>query len=162
MNRSSDRILTTHTGSLPRPGRLAEQLAALEAGSLDDAERRALAERVRTEVAQLVARQVEVGMDVLSDGEMSKFSYTSYVQQRLTGFDGTSVPLTLSEFADFPGLAAGGTFTVANPSCTGPVAFCGAEALAADIANLTSALHDTPEVEGFMNAASPGMVWRMR
>lgn len=158
MNRSRERILTTHTGSLPRPAGLAEQLAALDAGSLAYGERSVLAERVRAAVAELVARQADVGLDVVSDGEMSKFSYATYVRQRVTGFDGSSEPLTLSEFADFPGLAARGTIRVLNPACTGPVAFCGARAVAADIGNLKAALRGTEGVEGFMNAASPGII----
>lgn len=158
MNGSDDRVLTTHTGSLPRPGSLAQELAALEAGSLSDAQQTALAARVREQVAQLVRRQVDTGIDLVSDGEMSKFSYTTYVQRRLTGFQGASRPLRLSEFADFPGLAASGTFTVSNPSCTGTVAFRGAEAIATDVENLTSALRETPCAQGFMNAASPGII----
>jgi 5-methyltetrahydropteroyltriglutamate--homocysteine methyltransferase len=158
MRRSQERILTTHTGSLPRPDGLGEQLAGLDAGSLSEVERTTLAVRVRTAVQQVVARQVDAGIDVISDGEMSKFSYTAYVTQRVTGFNGTSEPLTLSEFADFPGIAARGTITPPNPSCTGPVAFCGAHAVATDVANLTSALQDAPGAEGFMNAASPGII----
>jgi len=153
-----DRIRTTHTGSLPRPGGLAEQLAAFDAGSLDRGERAALAARVSGAVTRIVARQAGIGIDLVSDGEMSKFSYTTYVKQRVTGFEGATEPLTLSEFADFPGIAAQGTLTVPNPSCTGPVAFRGGEAVAADVANLKSALQATPGVEGFMNAASPGII----
>jgi 5-methyltetrahydropteroyltriglutamate--homocysteine methyltransferase len=158
MNRSEDRILTTHTGSLPRPDGLAEQLAAFDAGSLGHGERAALATRVSDAVTRIVARQDDIGIDVVSDGEMSKFSYTTYVKQRVTGFQGASEPLTLSEFADFPGLAGNGTLKVPNPSCTGPVAFRGGDAVAADVANLKSALQHTPRAEGFMNAASPGII----
>src|SRR5690242_4436026 len=100
MNRSEDRILTTHAGSLPRPDRLAEQLAAFDAGWLTDDERIALKTRVSEAVARIVARQAETGIDVVSDGEMSKFGYATYVKQRLTGFAGACTPLMLSEFAD--------------------------------------------------------------
>jgi len=158
MKRSQHRILTTHTGSLPRPGGLAEQLAAFDASSLGQGERAALATRVSGAVTRIVARQADIGIDVVSDGEMSKFSYTTYVKQRVTGFEGASEPLTLSEFADFPGIAASGTLRVSNPSCVGPVAFRGGDAVAADVTNLKSALQDTPGVEGFMNAASPGII----
>jgi 5-methyltetrahydropteroyltriglutamate--homocysteine methyltransferase len=158
MNRSKDRILITHTGSLPRPDGLAEPLAAFDAGSLGQGERATLAARVSNAVTRIVARQAGIGIDVVSDGEMSKFSYTTYVKQRVTGFEGASEPLTLSEFADFPGIAASGTLRVPNPSCVGPVTFRGGDAVAADVANLKSALQDIPEVEGFMNAASPGII----
>jgi 5-methyltetrahydropteroyltriglutamate--homocysteine methyltransferase len=158
MNRSEDRILTTHTGSLPRPGGLAEELAAFDAGSLTQAEQASLAGRVTEAVAGIVAQQADAGIDVVSDGEASKYSYTTYVKQRVTGFEGASEPLTLSEFADFPGIAASGTLRVPNPGCTGPVAFRGGEAVSADVANLQAALRATPGVQGFMNAASPGII----
>jgi 5-methyltetrahydropteroyltriglutamate--homocysteine methyltransferase len=158
MNRSEGRMLTTHTGSLPRPGQLAEQLGAFDAGSLTDAQRETLAGDVTRAVEDLIARQAEVGIDVVSDGEMSKFSYATYVKQRVTGFEGATEPLSLSEFADFPGIAARGSFSAPNPSCTGPVAFCGTDAVLADVDNLTAALRDKPGVEGFMNAASPGII----
>jgi 5-methyltetrahydropteroyltriglutamate--homocysteine methyltransferase len=158
MNRSEDRILTTHTGSLPRPGGLAQQLAAFEAGSLSQGERAALAARVSDAVTSTVARQADTGIDVVSDGEMSKLSYTTYIRQRVTGFQGTSEPLRLSEFADFPGIASSGTLNVPNPGCTGPVAFRGGDAVAADVANLKSALERAPRAEGFLNAASPGII----
>jgi 5-methyltetrahydropteroyltriglutamate--homocysteine methyltransferase len=158
MNRSQDRILTTHTGSLPRPDGLARQLEAFDAGSLPPAELAAFAGRVHAAVGRLVAQQVEAGIHVVSDGEVSKFSYATYVKQRLTGFDGENMPLSLSEFADFPGLAASGTLTVPNPSCKGPVTFRGADAVATDIANLKGALQDIPGVEAFMNSASPGII----
>ena len=158
MNRSDDRILTTHTGSLPRPGTLARQLAASDGGSLTPIEQAALAIQVRDAVAVTVERQADVGIDVICDGEMSKFSYATYVKQRVTGFDGTSEPLSLSEFADFPGIAASGTMRVSNPSCTGPVVFRGEDGVAADITNLKAALEHAPSVEGFMNAASPGII----
>lgn len=158
MKLGEDRILTTHTGSLPRPDGLAGGLAAFDAGLLGQGARSALAARVSDAVTRIVARQAGIGIDVVSDGEMSKFSYATYVKQRVTGFEGASEPLSLSEFADFPGIAASGTMTVPNPSCTGPVAFRGGDALAADIANLRSALAGTPGAEGFMNAASPGII----
>jgi 5-methyltetrahydropteroyltriglutamate--homocysteine methyltransferase len=158
MNRVRDRIRTTHTGSLPRPGGLAERLEALEEGLLADDELVMVAERVRAGVDELVARQVSAGLDIVSDGEVSKFSYATYVRQRLTGFEGASMPLHLSEFGDFPGLASEVTASVVNPSCTGPVAFRGADAVATDIANLTAALQAASGSEGFMNAASPGII----
>jgi 5-methyltetrahydropteroyltriglutamate--homocysteine methyltransferase len=149
---------TTHTGSLPRPGALAGQLAAADAGSLTPAEQAGLAQSVREAVARVVGLQAQAGIDVVSDGEMSKFSYATYIKQRVTGFEGNDRPLELSEFADFPALAANGTFRVSNPACTGPVAFRGADAVATDITNLKAALQQAPGAEGFMNAASPGII----
>jgi 5-methyltetrahydropteroyltriglutamate--homocysteine methyltransferase len=158
VRRSEDRVLTTHTGSLPRPDRLAEQLIALDRGRLGERHRAALPARVRAAVTGVVRRQVQTGIDIVSDGELGKFSYATYVKQRLTGFDGERHPLTLSELADFPTFTASPTFEVNNPSCTGPVAFRGADAVAADIATLKAALEGAGAVEAFMNAASPGII----
>ncbi len=158
MKQSTERILTTHVGSLPRPDGLAEQLTALDRGTLGEADLAALPQRVREGVAAIVAREVETGIDVVSDGELSKFGYATYVKQRLTGFDGENGPLALSEFADFPNFRMGTAIDVTNPACTGPVAYQGHEALQADIANLTDALAGTDATEAFMNAASPGIV----
>jgi 5-methyltetrahydropteroyltriglutamate--homocysteine methyltransferase len=158
MKRSTDRILTTHTGSLPRPDGLAEQLTALDRGTLGDADLAALPERVRAGVAAIVARQVATGIDVVSDGELSKFGYATYVKQRLSGFDGEDTPLALSELADFPSFTMHTTLDVTNPACTGPVAYHGHAAVQADLANLTAALEATPATDAFMNAASPGII----
>jgi 5-methyltetrahydropteroyltriglutamate--homocysteine methyltransferase len=158
MQQSTDRILTTHTGSLPRPDGLAEQLTALDRGTLGEAELTALPERVRTGVAAIVARQVETGIDVVGDGELSKFGYATYVKQRLSGFDGEDTPLALSEFADFPNFTMRTALEVTNPACTGPVAYHGRAAMQADVANLAAALERTPATEAFMNAASPGII----
>src|SRR6266536_4704065 len=86
MKRSTDRILTTHTGSLPRPPDLLEQLRARETGEPVDAQ--AFAQRVRSAVAEVVRQQVEAGIDVVSDGEMGKPSFATYVTHRLAGFGG--------------------------------------------------------------------------
>jgi 5-methyltetrahydropteroyltriglutamate--homocysteine methyltransferase len=85
MKRSTDRILTTHTGSLPRPDDLVDLLYAQESGEPIDLA--ALQERVRTAVAESVHQQIEAGLDVVNDGEMSKVSYSTYVNARLTGFE---------------------------------------------------------------------------
>jgi 5-methyltetrahydropteroyltriglutamate--homocysteine methyltransferase len=158
MEQSTDRILTTHTGSLPRPDGLAEQLTALDRGTLSEADSQVLPEQIRAAVSATVARQVDAGIDVLDDGEMSKFGYATYVKQRLSGFEGGNEPLALSEFADFPTFAMKTSLEVTNPACTGPVTFHGAEAVATDIANLRAAMDTSPAVEGFMNAASPGII----
>jgi 5-methyltetrahydropteroyltriglutamate--homocysteine methyltransferase len=113
---------------------------------------------VREGVAAIVAREVETGIDVVSDGELSKFGYATYVKQRLTGFDGEDQPLALSELADFPSFRMSTALEVTNPACIGPVSYHGHEALQADIANLTAALEGVDASEAFMNAASPGIV----
>src|SRR5437899_191601 len=87
MKRSTDRILTTHTGSLPRPDDLVTLLRQKEVGELPD--RATLDARVGTAVAEIVRRQMETGVDIVNDGEMGKPSYSTYVKDRLSGFDGS-------------------------------------------------------------------------
>jgi 5-methyltetrahydropteroyltriglutamate--homocysteine methyltransferase len=158
MKRSSERILTTHVGSLPRPDGLAERLTAFDRGTLSEDEQAVLWPQVREGVAGIVERQLETGIDVVNDGELSKFGYATYVKQRLTGFDGDDQPLALSEFADFPSFTMSTALEVTTPACTGPVSFQGGEAVETDIANLRDALAGTAATEGFMNAASPGII----
>jgi 5-methyltetrahydropteroyltriglutamate--homocysteine methyltransferase len=158
MKQSTDRILTTHTGSLPRPDGLDEQLTALDNDTIRDTDRQALPARVAEAVAATVAREVQTGLDIVDDGEMSKFGYATYVKQRLTGFDGDDQPLALSEFVDFPTFTMKTALVVTNPACTGPVTFHGEQAVQTDIANLKAALESSPATEGFMNAASPGII----
>jgi 5-methyltetrahydropteroyltriglutamate--homocysteine methyltransferase len=102
--RSADRFLTTHTGSLPRPPDLIRMMFAKEEGvPVDPA---ALADRVRSAVAETVRKQVEAGVAIVNDGEMSKPSYATYVKDRLNGFGGASHPLQYRDLVDFPGMAA--------------------------------------------------------
>src|SRR5690348_6851436 len=100
MKRSTDRILTTHTGSLPRPQALVDLMFAKEEGRPVDAE--LLAKRVEESVREVVAHQKEIGIDVVSDGEMSKPSYATYVTERLTGFAGESKRPKLSDILEYP------------------------------------------------------------
>ncbi|MEN3282248.1 MAG: 5-methyltetrahydropteroyltriglutamate--homocysteine methyltransferase [Solirubrobacteraceae bacterium] len=158
MNRSTERILTTHVGSLPRPDGLDEQLTALDRGTLGDGDRQALPQRVADAVASVVSRQAQIGIDLVSDGEMSKYGYATYVKQRLTGLDGDNVALALSEFADFPGFAMKTPLVVTNPACTGPVSYRGGDAARTDIATLQAALQTVPGAGAFMNAATPGII----
>ena len=103
MQRSTDRILTTHTGSLPRPDDLIRTMFAKEEGvPVDPA---ALAAHIRSAVAEVVRRQAHAGLDVINDGEFSKPSYATYVKDRLTGFGGASHPLQYRDLVDFPGMA---------------------------------------------------------
>ena len=100
MKRSTTRILTTHTGSLPRPWDLVDLMLAKEAGSPSDPE--ALDQRVSQAVTEVVRKQSDAGVDVLNDGEQSKIGYSTYVTDRLSGFDGDSPVLPRSDWADFP------------------------------------------------------------
>ena len=103
MRRSTERFLTTHTGSLPRPEDLIRTMFAKEEGVPVDAA--ALAARIRSAVAEVVRKQTEAGLDVVDDGEMSKPSYATYPKDRLTGFGGASHPLQYRDLVDFPGMA---------------------------------------------------------
>jgi 5-methyltetrahydropteroyltriglutamate--homocysteine methyltransferase len=147
MKTSTERILTTHTGSLPRPAGLADRH---DPGA------------VRAAVRETVTRQREAGVDIVNDGEVSKPSYATYVTERLSGFAGEPVPLALRGFEEFPEFAQkmwGDPDTaaiMANPSCDGPVAYLDQSQVQADIANLLAAADGATEV--FMSAASPGVI----
>ena len=158
MKRSIDRILTTHTGSLPRPMDLTAMLEALDSGAMPD--RTTFETRVRAAVAEVVRNQVESGVDVVSDGEQGKVGYSTYVRHRLTGFDGEGSVTIRSDWADFP--AAGSrqspTSTVSRPACDGPIEWKDREAVETDTANLRTALSGLEPAEAFMTAASPGVI----
>jgi 5-methyltetrahydropteroyltriglutamate--homocysteine methyltransferase len=161
VKRSTERFLTTHTGSLPRPEDLIRTMFAKEEGVPVDP--RALATRIRSSVAEVVRRQVEAGLDVVDDGEMSKPSYATYPKDRLTGFAGASHPLQYQDLVDFPGMARRvfgdpGRARRKTPACTGPIAIRDDGAAATDAANLQAALDGVKAEEGFLTAASPGVI----
>ena len=157
MRHSTERILTTHTGSLPRPWDLTTTLEALDAGTLPDAA--AFAARVRQAVADVVRKQVAAGVDLVNDGEQGKVGYSTYVRHRLTGFDGTSVVAQRADWADFPeALARNPRSSVARPSCTGPIEWRDRAAVGRDVDNLKAALSGVNVTEAFMTAASPGVI----
>jgi 5-methyltetrahydropteroyltriglutamate--homocysteine methyltransferase len=161
MQRSTERFLTTHTGSLPRPDDLIRMMYAKEEGVLVDPA--ALAARVRSAVAEVVGKQVKAGVDIVNDGEMSKPSYATYVKDRLAGFGGTGNTFVYQDLADFPALARRvfgdpGRSRRKTPACNGPIAVRDPAAAKEDAANLTAALAQTPATEAFMSAASPGVV----
>jgi 5-methyltetrahydropteroyltriglutamate--homocysteine methyltransferase len=161
MRRSRDRILTTHTGSLPRPADLVQMMFAKEEGQAVD--RTALATRVRTAVADIVRQQVAAGIDILNDGEVSKPSYATYVKDRLTGFGGRSHPLAYRDLVDFPEFAKRvfgdpGRSRRQTPACNGPIGVRDPEAAATDVGNLTAALAGVTRQDVFMSAASPGVI----
>src|SRR5262247_1600104 len=143
MKRSTDRFLTTHTGSLPRPDDLVRAMFAREEGvPIDGA---ALAARTRTAVAEIVRKQSDAGVDVIDDGELSKPSYATYVKDRLTGFGGTSQPLQYRDLVDFPELARRvfgdpGRSRRRTPACTGPIRVRDPQAARTDAENLKAAL----------------------
>ena len=161
MKRSLDRILTTHTGSLPRPPDLIRTMFAREEGVPVD--RAALAARIREAVAEVVRRQVEVGLSGVNDGEVSKPSYATYIKDRLTGFGGTSQPLQYRDLVDFPEMAKRvfgdpGRSRRKTPACTGPVAVRDPAAAESDVDNLKAAVAATPAEDVFVSAASPGVI----
>ncbi|MDP8923455.1 MAG: cobalamin-independent methionine synthase II family protein [Chloroflexota bacterium] len=159
MKRSTERILTTHTGSLPRPPDLLAMIGEREDGRPVDAA--AFAARVRLAVAEVVGKQAEAGIDVVSDGELGKPSFATYVTHRLAGFGGENhEPRIFADRAAFPGWAAGEYPGAAMKRrfCVGPLAWDGAEAVETDIRNLRDALATVQVEEAFMPAASPGIV----
>jgi 5-methyltetrahydropteroyltriglutamate--homocysteine methyltransferase len=158
MKRSSERILTTHTGSLPRPDDLTAMLEALDAGTPPDPA--AFDARVRRAVEDVVREQLAAGVDVVNDGEQGKVGYSTYVRHRLTGFGGRNVLPARSDWADFPKAAARAErrSTVARPTCDGPIEWRDRTAVQKDTANLDAAVAGTRAAEAFMTAASPGVI----
>src|SRR5947207_15676289 len=161
MKRSTERFLTTHTGSLPRPADLIRMMFAKEEGVPVDAA--ALATRVRAAVAEVVARQVEAGIDLVNDGEMSKPSYATYVKDRLSGFGGSGNTFVYQDLAEFPNLAQRvfgdpGRSRRKTPACNAPIALGDAAAPVADVDNLKAALAQVKAAGAFLSAASPGVI----
>ena len=161
MKMSTDRILTTHVGSLPRSASVTTVVFAKEAGSLTDFHEhdRVVADAVR----HVVARQVAAGIDVVSDGEQSKISYATYIKDRITGFEGDSERRPPRDLEEYPAYmqqaaASGGTPAYKRPRCVGPVGVKDGMPLQIDLDNFRNALGAAPPVEGFMNAASPGVI----
>jgi 5-methyltetrahydropteroyltriglutamate--homocysteine methyltransferase len=163
MKRSDERFLTTHAGSLPRPDDLMQMMLAREQGKPVPPDE--LADTVQHAVADVVKHQVAVGIDIVSDGEMSKIGFTNYVKDRLTGFGGQSTPIAAQDILDHPDLKVhllrqnegdGGRNYI--PACTGPISLRDRDAVHKDIANLKAALEETQPEEVFMPAASPGAI----
>jgi len=161
MRRSTERFLTTHTGSLPRPDDLIRMMYAKEEGVPVAPD--ALAARVRSAVAEVVKKQADAGIDFINDGEMSKPSYATYVKDRLTGFGGTGNTFVYQDLVDFPNLAKRvfgdpGRSRRKTPACNGPIGVGDPEAAKTDVANLKAALAAVNRRDAFMSAASPGVV----
>jgi 5-methyltetrahydropteroyltriglutamate--homocysteine methyltransferase len=161
MKRSTNRILTTHTGSLPRPPELLELIQRMEGG--EALNRDAFNDRVREAVATVVQRQAEAGIDVVNDGEMGKPGYSTYIKDRATGFGGQSRMTTVqAEARDFPEFTqrrvVGGGAVIQRPTCNGPIAWKDFAAVERDVANLAAASNGAQVEEVFMSAASPGVI----
>ncbi|PYM92016.1 MAG: methionine synthase [Candidatus Rokuibacteriota bacterium] len=167
MRRSRERILTTHAGSLPRPADLLEMVQALADGRPYD--RDAYARRVKAAVSEIVGRQIELGVDVIDDGEMGKPSFVTYVTERLSGFEPSANAAELlpwsgsKEYVAFPEFYAATAAQSANArarrfACTGPIAYRGQAQVRADIENLKAALAGGGAEEAFIPAISPSNV----
>jgi 5-methyltetrahydropteroyltriglutamate--homocysteine methyltransferase len=161
LRHSADRILTTHVGSLPRSQAVTDVLFAREQGSPHD--EAAAAATLRNAVAEVVRRQVETGIDVVSDGETSKISYATYIKDRVTGFDGDTPREPGQDLVEFPRLLrkladTGATAKYRRPRCVGEIRVKSLAPVNADIANLRDAASAAQPLEAFMNAASPGVI----
>jgi 5-methyltetrahydropteroyltriglutamate--homocysteine methyltransferase len=161
VQRSRDRFLTTHTGSLPRPDDLIRLMYAKEEGIPVDLQ--ALAARVRTAVAEIVGKQADAGVDLINDGELSKPSYATYIKDRLNGFGGTGNTFVYQDLADFPRLEKRvfgdpGRSRRKTPACNAPISVRDKQAPQTDADNLKAALKNVKAMGGFMSAASPGVV----
>ena len=155
------KILTSHVGSLPRTQDVVDFIFARENG--ENYDQAAFDNCMSSACNETVRRQVEAGIDIVSDGETSKISYATYVKDRYTGFSGDSprnAPADLKQFPSFLERLAnsGGTPQYARPMCTGAIKSKGQEELLKDINNLKAAMHDHGAQRGFMNAASPGVI----
>ncbi|HSJ92193.1 MAG TPA: cobalamin-independent methionine synthase II family protein [Ilumatobacter sp.] len=154
-------IRTTHVGSLPRPDSIAQLLLAREHG--ERFEREEFDAAMAAGVDDLVAWQVDIGIDEVSDGEMSKITYSTYVKDRMSGFGGDTPRQPALDLAPYPELrarmaaASGGAQSFRRQSCIGPVGYLGHDDLRADLGAMRRAC-EAHQATGFLNAASPGLV----
>ena len=162
MKRSTSRILTTHTGSLPRSPELQELLREREEQRGFDAN--LFHAGVRNAVSEVVSRQQNIGLDVVNDGEQGRSQYATYVKERLNGFEGERLVRSRPRLddADFPDYAATQTTmssrNMPQPACTGPISWKDWPAAERDIETLRTVAADAPVEEVFMTAASPGVI----
>jgi 5-methyltetrahydropteroyltriglutamate--homocysteine methyltransferase len=153
------RILTTHTGSLPRPTELIDAIHRTDNGETVEG----FDAMVRSAVADVVRRQREAGIDIVSDGEAGKPTYVTYIRNRVSGFEGKQetpigAPEEAREFPEFFAKRAGTRNSLNRPSCNGPISWTDFEAVNKDIGNLEAATKDMRAGSAFMTAASPGIV----
>ncbi|MEO9101007.1 MAG: cobalamin-independent methionine synthase II family protein [Burkholderiaceae bacterium] len=162
MNTSTDRILVTHVGSLPRSQDVVDLLARREGGEATDDD--AFYAEMRAAVADVVQRQQDAGIDIVSDGEQAKVGYANYIKDRFSGFSGDSPGVRGADLEDFPDYLRRlmkrreGAVKIHRPCCTGPIRLRNDRPLKEDIANLQAAARTTGAAESFMNAASPGVI----
>jgi len=161
MKQSMERILTTHVGSLPRSQAVTDVVFTKDRGSLT--EDQDYAGTIRSAVMDVVQKQVDTGIDIVSDGEMSKISYATYISDRLTGFAGDTPREPGQDLLDFPRFMKkladhGDTAQYKRPRCVGEITVKNTEDVEVDLANLTSAANAAGATGVFMNAASPGVI----
>jgi 5-methyltetrahydropteroyltriglutamate--homocysteine methyltransferase len=157
----TNRILTTHVGSLPRSKAVTDLVFEHENSEIADWD--VFNTTIANAVKDVVKNQVAAGVDLVSDGEMSKISYATYIKDRITGFEGDSPRTPPSDLEEFPGFLqrqanSGGTPTYKRPCCVGPIKVKSMQPLENDLAHFTQALEGQNVVDGFMNAASPGVI----
>lgn len=161
MKTSASRILTTHVGSLPRTQAVVDVVFAREAGEKINA---AQADAVIADaIGDIVRRQNDIGIDIVSDGELSKVSYATYIKDRLSGLGGESDREPAQDMLEFPGTlqrrqATGTRSVVKPPRCIGEIRVKNIEPLQTDLRNFQAAVEASPPVEAFMNSASPGVI----
>ena len=160
MRQSVDRILTSHVGSLPRTQAVTEVLFARAGGKAAEPAGDAV---ITGAVADVVKRQVGIGLDVVIDGEMSKINYATYISERLTGFDGDTPREPGQDLVEYPGLLTklaerGATAKYRRPRCVGEIGIKNLEPLRKDLANMRAAVNASQPADAFLNAASPGVV----
>jgi 5-methyltetrahydropteroyltriglutamate--homocysteine methyltransferase len=158
---STDRILTTHVGSLPRSAALSALLVKKDRG--EEYDRATLDRTVRDETVAIVKRQVATGIDAVSDGETGKVGYSTYIHERLTGFSGANTAKPNLDMAPYPEFRRRLALMTGTPGlvrmfCTGAVTVKDRDAAKTDVANFRAAIDAAKPVDAFMTAASPGVV----
>ena len=161
MKLSGERILATHVGSLPRPKNVTNLIFAKE--RQEEYDRSAFDETISSAVRDAVARQVDSGIDIVSDGEMSKISYATYIKERISGFEGDAPRNPPRDLQDYPSFLeklanSGGTPTYRRPKCTREIQPVNSAPLEKDLNNFRAALKGARVEEAFMNSASPGVI----
>jgi 5-methyltetrahydropteroyltriglutamate--homocysteine methyltransferase len=161
MRTSTDRILTTHVGSLPRSQAVTDVLFGREHGTIADP--KAAAQVITEAVTEVVRKQAAAGVDVVSDGEMSKISYATYVADRFTGFDGDTPREPGQDLVEFPRLLEklaklGSTARYRRPRCVGEIRTATLEPLQEDLRNFSRGVAVGNPADAFLNAASPGVI----
>ena len=157
----NSKILTTHVGSLPRSKELSEIIFSKDKKELFDEKK--FESLIKKNVDEVVRRQIDLGIDIISDGEMSKISYATYIKERVSGFSGESerrAPADLDEFPEYKNKIAksGGTPIYTRPCCTGELKIFNENLLIQDIDNLLNSIAMHQHELAFMNAASPGVI----